>query len=334
MNSSGNKNDPNITYLTGYSPEFCILAYDDASRKKCMFVIPFELSVYGGVKCISFDKTKFKKQLLRYFNKKVIRTIGLNKSFISLNEFKSLKKLLPAKYVDNSRLFLQKRKIKSKKEILYTKKACRLTDKIFSSLISKLRRGLLKTEKDVDMFIRKMTLELGVETAFDPIVATGANSSKPHHIPTTKKLSRFTVMDFGVKYNNYCSDLTRTIYVGNPTKNEIEAYKKVVEGYNTVFSALCKGIRLKEADSIVRKKLGKDFVHSLGHGVGVEVHELPLLSPSSKDELDEGMTFTIEPGVYFKGKYGVRFENTVAFSGNKLVSLTNSSKNLIIIKRR
>lgn len=334
MNSSGNKKDPNITYLIGYSPEFCILVYDGVSRKKCMFVIPFELEVYKGVKCISFDKTKFKKQLLNYFNKKSIKTVGLNKSFISLNEFKNLKKLLPIKYVDNSKLFLQKRKIKSKKEIFYTKKACNLTDKIFSSIVNKLKKGILRTEKDVEMFIKKTILELGVEIAFNPIVATGTNSSKPHHIPTTKNLSKFTVMDFGVKYNNYCSDLTRTIYVGSPAKKEIEMYKNVLSAYDDAFSVLKVGTRFKEVDFVVRKRLGKNFVHSLGHGVGVEVHELPILSPSSKDKLDEGMVFTIEPGVYFKGNYGVRFENTVAFSENKLISLTNSPKNLIVVKKK
>jgi len=333
INSSNSKKDPNIKYLSGYSPDFCMLAYDDISDKKCMFVVPFEINNYNGIKCYPFDLENLRKKLLGFFKRRTIKKIGVNNSFISLNELKRLKKLLPGEYVDNSKSFLKKRLRKTKEELEWIGKACKLTDLVFEKMVSLIRKGKLKTERDVFLFIKKQALEYDTEIAFDSVVATSSNAAKPHHISTNKKLNGFTIIDFGLRYKGYCSDCTRTIYVGNPSAKEIENYNLVLNAYNNAMIGLKKGVSLKEADSIARKMLGRWFVHSLGHGLGVEIHELPTLSPKSKYKLEEGIAFTVEPGIYHKDKYGIRIEDTVAFVSSKIKVLTKSKKDLIVIRK-
>ncbi len=331
MNESESRKDLNIQYLSGYNPNFCILAYDDKTKKKCLFVASFEIDMFKGVKCFAFNKDTFRKTLLKYFKKSSIKTIGINKGSLSLNVYKRLKKLLPAKYVDNIKLFSEMRIIKSVKEISYMKKASRLTDLAFNQIVSMIKKKKLKTENDIYFFIKKFALENEVELAFDPVVATAGNAAKPHHIAECKKLKGFTVIDFGFRYKGYCTDMTRTIYSGKPSLKEIEMYNFVLDRFKQAVSMLKKGALLKKVDIAIKKAIGKKLVHSLGHGVGIEVHELPILAHVSKDRLKNGMVFTIEPGMYYKNKMGIRIEDTFAFTGGKAKSLFRSTKKLIVL---
>ncbi|MFT4297719.1 MAG: M24 family metallopeptidase [Candidatus Woesearchaeota archaeon] len=332
INSSEFRKDPGIVYLTGYAPGFCILAYDDISKKICMFIAEFELGMYKGIKCFAYNKNNFIKHLEDYFSNVSFDKIGINKKAISVYEMNRLKKILPAAYIDNSAFFFDMRKVKSKKEIMKISEACKLTDEVFKSFAAKLKSGKLATEIQAAIYIKKKVIEKGLECAFEPIVASGKNTSMPHHIPSKQKLNGFVMVDFGVKFQGYCSDITRMLYLGNPTSEEISDYNMVLELYSKAFSSLKSGVKLNIPDRVVRDRLGKAFSHSLGHGIGVEVHELPSLSPKSKESLKEGMVFTLEPGYYIKGKYGIRIEDTIAFFNGKLVSLTSSSKKLIILK--
>jgi len=213
-------------------------------------------------------------------------------------------------------------------------KACSINDEIFSLIVRNLRDKTLKTESDIDKFIRKEARKRKLKISFPPVVAIGRNAAEIHHKPKKTKLKKgFLVMDFGVKVNGYCSDMTRTIYIGKPSKKEKEIYYRVLQAQKTGIKKLKKGAECFEIDYAVRKKLKglrEKFIHSLGHGVGNKIHELPNLSPKTDCLLKKGDIITIEPGVYIKGKLGIRIEDSVLID-KKIKILTKSTKRLIII---
>ena len=169
--------------------------------------------------------------------------------------------------------------------------------------------------------------------AFKTIVASGKNSSFPHHTTKNKKLQRgFCIIDYGVRYKGYCSDTTRTVYLGKPSKKEVEIYNKVLQVQKDAIFMLEPGKTCGEIDASVRKVLGDRFTHGLGHGVGIEIHEMPSFQPDSKHVLENNMVFTIEPGVYYESIYGIRIEDTVLLKG-KAVCLTKAPKGLLRIGR-
>ena len=133
-------------------------------------------------------------------------------------------------------------------------------------------------------------------------------------------------MDLGVKHKNYCSDITRTVYLGKPSKKEKDDYNKVLKLQEELIKS--KELDAKKLDSKARKILGKDFIHGLGHGIGIEIHEKPLLTQKTKDKLKNNMVFTIEPGLY--KKQGIRIEDDILIKNNKKIQLTKTRKNLII----
>jgi len=346
VNNSEDQKDVNIKYLTGYSPSFCILAYDSKSKKKCMFVTSFEVGQYKRIKNFSFNKNSFKKDLFNYFNIKSLNKIGVNKKSISVRWFNTFSELLGIKKSfekDIDKEILSMRLLKNPDEIINIKKACTIADKVFNEIVYFVKSGKFLVEKDIYDYILKRGFELSTEVSFLPIVASGKNASLPHHNSDKTKLSGFVVIDIGYKYNGYCSDMTRTIFVESNNrkinKREIELWKSVKEMHDyatkSIRNNIKKGKKVKFniIETIIRANLGDDFCHSLGHGVGVEIHEAPKVSSTSKDILKEGMTFTIEPGIYKKNKYGIRHENLYVYADGIIKKLTSSTEELIVVKK-
>ncbi|MFT4303242.1 MAG: M24 family metallopeptidase [Candidatus Woesearchaeota archaeon] len=328
VNTESSK-DPNIIYLSGYNPGFCILIYDDITKRKCMFVSDFEVSMYSKIKTFAFNRETLKSKIISYFRIKKLEKMGVNYMCISLYLSKRLKKLLSVQFVNNSMHFSKIRIKKSPNELKNIKKACQITDKIYKQLY--LTRKKFRTEKDIYNFIKLCIIKYGVEPAFDPVVATSKNSAEPHHIAGNIKLKGFTIIDFGVKYNGYCSDMTRVFFYGKPKKGDLELYNQVLTVYSKCILNIRTNRQVKKVDKIARDILGKNFLHSLGHGLGVEIHERPNLSIFSKDVFENNMVFTIEPGIYFSGKYGIRFEDTFLLKGNNCINLTKSSNKMVVI---
>jgi Xaa-Pro aminopeptidase len=193
-----------------------------------------------------------------------------------------------------------------------------------------------KTEKDVEKFLHMQTINRGCTLAFPPIVASGIAGAIPHYEPIEVNLRKgFCVIDFGVCYNGYNSDITRTIYLGNPTKKEIAFYNLLLKIQN----ALINSVRLNEkCESLHEQALrllevyAKNFNHGLGHGLGLQIHELPDLKPLSKDTFKNSMVFTIEPGIYFENKFGIRIEDDIHINKGRTEILTHVPKKLIIKK--
>lgn len=233
--------------------------------------------------------------------------------------------------------------IKNPSEISNIEKACKLTDKAFNYILNKIRQGISEKELafKIEFFIKKN----GADIAFPSIVAFGKNSAFPHHVPTNNsKLithNSIILLDFGAKVDNYCSDMTRTVFFGKPTTEQKLMHQTVLEAQKQAIDYLKssiinhKSISAKDVDETSRKyiisKGYRTIPHSVGHGIGLEVHEPPHLSPKSKDILKPGMVFTIEPGIYIKGSGGVRIEDVIVLKNNGLSFLSKSSRELITL---
>ncbi len=227
--------------------------------------------------------------------------------------------------------------IKTECEIESIKKACEITQKAYYQAIKTVKKGM--TEKDLKDTLEKFTLSLGADDiAFETIVAFGANSAVPHHETgeTILENNMPILVDMGCKINGYCSDLTRTAFFGKPDKEFTTAYKAVLNANLIAEEKIALGMCFKNADKIARdylseKGYGEYFTHSLGHGVGLQIHEFPTLSPRGVGKIKENMVFTVEPGVYLDYKFGIRIEDTVVMQGQKLQRLFTDDKELLIL---
>lgn len=231
-----------------------------------------------------------------------------------------------------------KRAVKSEKEISYIKKACKIAENAVKTAFSNLKVGI--TEKQVKEILVNYMIKNGAEgESFDTIVAFSKNSAVPHHKTGNTKLKENSVVliDTGCVYKGYCSDITRTAFFGTPSKEFLISYSAVLKANIKAEEQIKSGFSTIEADSIARNSLKYDgldkyFTHSLGHGVGLEIHEHPYLSPKKESKLLDNMVFSIEPGIYFENKFGIRIEDTVCLINGKVERLFNDSKKLKIIK--
>jgi len=261
------------------------------------------------------------------------KKIGLNHDILTANQIKSFKNKK-----DISKILTEIKQQKSEHDIKCIRKSCKIAQEIIAKTISNIGNHL-KTEYDIYQYLKIETAINDCELAFDPIVASGKRAAIPHAKPSKQKLAKgFLVIDFGVKYEGYCSDISRTIYVGNPSKKEIELYDIVLKTQVKSIKHLKNiiGRDAKEIDKYARKILGEyesKFIHGLGHGVGLDIHEPPFISSQSNHKILPGQIITIEPGIYdINKKYGIRIEDDILIKEKSVEILTNKlSKDLIIL---
>lgn len=230
--------------------------------------------------------------------------------------------------------------VKEPWEIGRIQKACAIAEDAFNELLGDIKEGM--TESDVAALLEYYMRAYGASgTSFETICAFGANASMPHYETGTKEL-KFgdpVLIDFGCKFGGYCSDITRTFLFGDDKRHE--EFKKmhavVLFAHEIAKERIVAGMTGKEADAVARnylrsKGLAGNFTHSLGHGIGIRIHEAPYLSPRSEDILEDGMVFSVEPGVYIPGEMGIRIEDTVQMKGGKVCSfMGNTSRKALII---
>ncbi len=229
------------------------------------------------------------------------------------------------------------RELKTDAELKDIATACDIAQRAYYKALESVKVGI--TELGLKSVIENLMVEFGASgTSFDTIVAFGKNSAVPHHESGETKLTANDVIlvDMGCKVNGYCSDLTRTAYFGTPTEEFKKVYQSVLCANERAEEGIYSGISVKDADAIARcylesVNLGEYFTHSLGHGVGLEIHESPSLSPKGQGKLRENTVFTVEPGVYLDGKFGVRIEDTCVIKNGKVKRLFNDNKELIIL---
>ena len=263
-----------------------------------------------------------------------ITNVAFESDHLTHSEFIGLEKLLnPRVNLIPSKEVVEKiRAVKDKDEVDLIRKTASLADDAVTFAIKESKPG--KSEFEIAWVIEKFLRENGADgVAFDTIVATGANSAKPHHRAgsTIIKAGDPLVIDMGALLNGYRSDITRTILVDGEDEKFRRIYEVVLEAQITAIGAAKQGMIGKELDLIAREVItnhgfGQNFSHGLGHGIGLNVHEMPMVIPSSEHILEEGMIFTVEPGIYLPGWGGVRIEDMVLLEEAEVSLLTNAAK--------
>lgn len=273
--------------------------------------------------------------------KSAIKKFGIKKLAVdyentTVSEFLRYK-TFGAKITDCSEVLKNQREVKTEDEIEKIKKACKIAQDAVSFAFSNVKEGM--TEKELCRILEDKMVQSGAEgPSFDTIVAFGENSAVPHHETgdTVLKKDVPILIDTGAKVGFYLSDVTRTAFFGTPDEEFLSDYAAVLAANEKAEREIVLGTDTVAADRIARdvlKEAGLDkyFTHSLGHGVGIEIHESPYLSPKGKGALKENTVFTVEPGVYKNGKYGIRIEDTCLISGGKTERLFTDGKELKII---
>ena len=266
-----------------------------------------------------------------------ISVLGYEEDYLTVAEFMAYKQKLEAKLVPMSESINQLRQIKEEYELERMRKAQQITDLAFEEVLKRIRGGM--TEKELAAELIYCLLKNGGEgLSFEPIVIFGPNTSLPHGVPGDRKLQEgdFITMDFGVIYQGYCSDMTRTVAFGCATEEMRRVYDTVLQAQMAGIAATRAGVTGAQVDAAARKVIeeagyGPYFCHSYGHSIGMECHEMPACSPASKAVMAENMVSSAEPGIYIPGKFGVRIEDVVIFKDGGCENLARSPKNLIII---
>lgn len=263
-------------------------------------------------------------------------SVGLNYSTISKESFDELSQLFSGKkFVDVSKNLTRARMIKDDVEINKLREANRIASEAYDKVRDQLREGI--TESEVSAMLAYEMMKLGASnTSFNGVIAFGENSAVPHHHPTSRKLKKgeFVKMDFGALFDRYCSDVTRTVFFGKATEKHRRIYDLVYTAQEEAIKAIRPGVAGKDIDSISRNIIDSSefkgtFIHGLGHGVGLEVHDHPALGQASTVVLEENMVVTVEPGIYIKGFGGVRIEDDIVVKKNGAEDLTTATREFI-----
>ena len=262
--------------------------------------------------------------------------VGFEENYVTYAKYKEIMhKYKINDLVETDGIIEKQRLIKDEEEIANIRKACEITDNCFTHLLSYIKKGM--TEKQISEEVERFFKANGASgTSFDTIVASGENSSMPHAVPTDRKIQSGDIItiDMGCKYNGYCSDMTRNIFVDSVNEYIKEVYDFVRKNQEFALSEMKDGVIIKNISKMVEcnyKLFDQELVHALGHGVGLEIHEDPIIHSRNEKVFKAGMVVTDEPGVYLPGKFGVRIEDTVLITDAGCEVLTKSSKDYCVI---
>lgn len=268
-----------------------------------------------------------------------ITRVGIQEEAMTLAELRRWQAVLGSgvELVDAGEMLLTLRAAKDEGELERMLAAQAVTDKTFTEILNDLRPGV--TEQEIAAKLTYYQMKFGAsKNSFDPIVASGPNGSMPHAIPTDKVLQagEFVTMDFGAIVDGYCSDMTRTVAIGQPTEEMDRVYHIVLQAQLAGIAAVRAGVLGCEVDGAARQVIaaagyGDCFGHGFGHSLGLEIHEGPNFNPSGKSPIPAGAVVSAEPGIYLPGKFGVRIEDVVWVTPEGCRILTQSPKELIIL---
>lgn len=280
------------------------------------------------------------KQIAQLVDEHNASKLSIEAESVTVSELNKLRNKLDCEIDASSELsdaISSIRVLKRGDEINSMIEAQRIAENGFEHMLGFIKEG--HTEKELQLELDFYMLSHGAEAlSFDTIALSGKNTSMPHGVPTDEKVSKgdFVLLDFGAVVNGYHSDMTRTVCVGEPDDEMRRVYEIVLNAQKKALDAVRAGISCKELDATARNVIaeagyGEYFGHSLGHGVGMEIHEAPTASPRSSEILAEDMIVTIEPGIYIPERFGVRIEDFVVVRENGFFNMTNAPKELIIL---
>ena len=330
-------NPINIKYLTGIDAEGIFLV----TRKENIYITDGRYTEYVNSILTPFDEIVLEefKNISRddyenYFM--FCENVGFEENYVTYASYKEfMHKYKINNLVEAETIINQLRMLKDDKEISNIKRACKITDDCFEFIKQYIKPGM--TEKQIARKIEEYYNEHADGISFDTIVASGENSSKPHAIPSERKICEKDIItiDMGCKVNGYCSDMTRTFFIGEQTPEQKKIYDLVLKNQKQVLKEICEGANIKNIVKGVVSDFevnGYELIHSLGHGVGLEIHEGPFINLKNENTLKQNMVITNEPGIYIPGKFGIRIEDTVLVTKEGALVLTESEKDSIILK--
>ena len=329
-------NPVNIKYLTGINAEGTLLV----TRKENIFITDgryiedvhstltlFDEIIVYDIKDVSSDDYE------NFFM--FCENVGFEEHYITYSDYKEyIRKYKINNFVETEYMIEKQRMIKDEEELKNIRIACEITDQCFSYIISYIKPGM--TEKQIANEIEEYYKARTDGLAFDTIVASGENTSKPHAVPTDRKIQEQDIItiDMGCRVNGYCSDMTRTFFVGSVPEYIKPVYDLVLKNQEQTTEDYKDGASTKTLTKMVESNFelhNYSLIHALGHGVGLEIHEPPYINNRIDVPLKENMVVTNEPGIYIPGKFGVRIEDTIQITKFGSINLTNSEKNYIII---
>ena len=267
-----------------------------------------------------------------------VHTVGFEENYLTVSELMAFESKLNAALVPCNDKIYGFRAVKEDWELDRMRKAQKITDQAFAEMLTKIKPGL--SEKQLQAELVYSLLKNGADgMAFEPIVVSGPNTSMPHGVPGERIVQEgdFITMDFGATYQGYCSDMTRTVAVGYATEEMEKVYETVLQAQMAAIAASKPGVTGKDIDAVARSIIsdagyGDYFGHGYGHCIGMECHEAPNCNPGGLRQMEKGMVSSAEPGIYLPGKFGVRIEDVVIFTDDGCENITQSPKNLIIVK--
>ena len=272
-----------------------------------------------------------------YLQDRALKRVGFESGTVSVEQYQHWQRELTCELIPAQKLLDELRASKDGEELKAMERAQAITDAAFGAILNYIRPGLTEQEVAARLVYEMMRRGAG-KVSFDPIVAAGANGSMPHAVPgeTVIQNGMFVTMDFGCVWEGYCSDMTRTVAVGQPTQEMEQVYQTVLSAQKAGIAAARAGLPGRELDRAARQVIeeagyGAYFTHSFGHSLGLEIHESPNASPSETRPLPQGTVISAEPGIYLPGRFGVRIEDVLVLTGEGCRNLTQSPKDLIVL---
>ncbi|HEV2176017.1 MAG TPA: Xaa-Pro peptidase family protein [Terriglobia bacterium] len=335
---------PNIRYLCGFTGSAGLLLIEEAGS--VFFTdVRYDTQAHEEVKNakVVISRKSALQAVADFLGKSRRRakgwSIGIESEHFTVAEKSRLNKLRPSGVTlkDTPAIVERGRMVKDEDEIQQIRAAVALGAKLFDRAVEMMRPGIKEVEvaAEMELVARRSGAE---EMSFPTIIASGARSALPHGRASEKAITpgSFVVCDFGVILSGYCSDQTRTVWLGKVADDARPVYDAVQEAQQAAIQAVRPGIAVGEVDSAARKVLqkaglGRYFTHSTGHGVGLEIHEIPRVAQGQPEVLQSGMVITIEPGVYFPGKWGIRIEDMVVVTDGGCEVLTPTGKEFLAI---
>lgn len=331
--------DVNRRYLTGFTGSS---GYVLVTRQKAFLLTDFRYMTQAAEQAAGFEVVEHgasvNESLKQLLAEEGIDRLGFEEDKVVFSQYRAYERdLKPVELVPVKELVEELRQFKDEDELKLMKEAADLADKTFLHMLEILKPGVSEWDMalELETFMRKNGAS---GPSFDTIIASGERSAMPHGVASEKILGRdeFVTMDFGALMNGYCSDITRTVFLGQPSAKHREIYDIVLEAQMHTLEFLRPGMTGREGDALARDIItkygyGEQFGHSTGHGLGMEVHESPRVSKLGDTVLQPGMVVTVEPGIYIPGFGGVRIEDDVVITENGVKRLTESTKEFIIL---
>lgn len=326
---------PNIFYYSGFESEDGYLL---VTREKRILITDSRYTVQAKEQSPGFEILNISDGLKNAFLKINEKNIGFENEAVTVGEFERIKAAAPDKnFISAQSEINAPRRIKDEGEIKKIAEAERLGDEAFSHILNIIKPGM--TENGVALELEFFMKKHGASAlSFDTISASGVRGAMPHGRASDKTIEKgeLLTLDFGCVFEGYCSDMTRTVAVGEPSDIMKNVYGIVLKAQLAALNEISAEKKCSDIDAAARKVIadagyGKNFGHSLGHSVGIEIHESPNLSPKCDDLTEPGHILTVEPGIYIEGVGGVRIEDLIAVKDGGAVNLTHSPKELIIL---